>query len=140
MRASIVYKCLASVPFNPSVATKFIQYYNDTLQFHSTLAYLKAPPPSYQQPKVDLIEGLNMIQTQINGKVFKNQYAFEAALLALIYSAHDSHLNIVFGITGVFSFGSSYSLASVSSDGIQLPKVYVASMKSQISTIIVSPN
>jgi hypothetical protein len=89
-----VYECLTSVPFNAAVATRFIQYYNDTLQFHSTLAYLKNPPESYQQPAVDVIDELGRIQTAINKGLFKNQYEFEATLESLIYSVHDMHLEL----------------------------------------------
>ena len=56
------YDCLISVPFDPAVATNFIRYYNDTIQFHSTLAFSKNPPSSYQQPAVDIEAGLKRIQ------------------------------------------------------------------------------
>jgi hypothetical protein len=118
---------LTSVPFNAAVATGFLNYYNDSIQFQSDLAYLKNPPASYQQPAVDFVEGLGQIQTAINQGTFKNQYEFEATLQALIYSTHDNHVNFVAGILGVFSFGTDYAIASVSSDGIQLPKIYFSS-------------
>ena len=123
--AKDAYDCLTSVPFNPAVATRFIQYYNDTLQFQSTTAYLKDPPASYQQPAVDLFKGLQQIQEDIVQGRFSNQYAFEATLQRLILLAHDSHLNLVAGVLSAFTFASPYGIASVSSDGIQLPKVYI---------------
>jgi hypothetical protein len=118
------------VPFNPAVATRFLKYYNDTLQFQSTLAYLKNPPPSYQQPAVDLIGGLDHLQQQINNGAFANQYEFEAALQTLIYSAHDYHLDLIAGILAAFTFASPYDVISVSLDGVQLPKVYLAGTQS----------
>ncbi|KUJ16945.1 uncharacterized protein LY89DRAFT_684938 [Mollisia scopiformis] len=124
--ASLIYECLTSVPFNPAVATDFIQYYNDTIQFQSTLQYLKDPPTSYQQPGVDLVVGLAKLQAGVNNAVFQNQYEFEAALAALLYAAHDSHLVLDSGILAAFSFGSPTDLVSVSTDGVQLPKVYIA--------------
>ena len=78
--AQQAFDCLSSVPFNPGVATQFLTYYTDTLQFQSTSAYLKNPPASYQQPAVDLLHGLSQIQLDINNGVFENQYAFEATL------------------------------------------------------------
>jgi hypothetical protein len=63
--ASLAYECLTSVPFNPAVATSFLQYLNDTFLFQSTLACLKNPPASYQQPSVDLLAGLNDLQQGI---------------------------------------------------------------------------
>lgn len=126
--AKIVYECLTSVPFNDAVATRFLNYYNETMQFQSTLAYLKNPPASYQQPSVDFIFELGRIQTAINTGVFKNQYEFEATLMQLVYSAHDTHVDLVSGIMGVFSFGTEYSIVSLSLDGVALPKIYLSGM------------
>ncbi|KAH7327405.1 hypothetical protein BKA65DRAFT_66958 [Rhexocercosporidium sp. MPI-PUGE-AT-0058] len=125
--ASKVYECLTSVPFNPAVASRFLKYYKDSTQFQSTLAYLKSPPASYLQPPVDLLAGLEVIQTRIDTGAFENQYEFEATLQRLIYAAHDDHFDIAWGITGVFAFGTRYRIVSVSEDGIELPQVYVAS-------------
>ena len=122
--AQQAFDCLSSVPFNPGVATQFLTYYNDTLQFQSTSAYLKNPPASYQQPAVDLLHGLSQIQLDINNGVFENQYAFEATLQNLIQQAHDTHLVLDFGILNAFSFGSPYGIVSVSPDGVQNPKIY----------------
>ena len=122
--AKQAYDCLTSVPFNAAVATRFLKYYNDTIQFQSNLAYLKNPPSSYQQPPVDLVGGLAQIQQAVDTGKFANEYEFEATLQALIYATHDAHLNLIAGILGVFTFGTSYDIASVSLDGIQLPKVY----------------
>ncbi|KAF2231252.1 hypothetical protein EV356DRAFT_472116 [Viridothelium virens] len=123
--ASVIHECLISVPFNAAVASRLINYLNYTLHFQSTLAYLRTPPPSYQQPPVDLIGGLAQIQQQINSGAYHNQYAFEKDLQQLLYAAHDGHLNLVLGVTAAFTFGSFYDLVSASEDGIQPPKVYV---------------
>ncbi|KUJ17685.1 uncharacterized protein LY89DRAFT_747417 [Mollisia scopiformis] len=124
--ASLAYECLTSVPFNPAVATRFLAYYNDTLQFQSTLAYLRNPPTSYQQPGVDLLLGLQNLQDGINNGIFPNQYEFEAALQTLLYATHDAHVNLFAGILSAFTFASPYDIVSLSIDGIQLPKVYFA--------------
>jgi hypothetical protein len=124
--ASLAYECLTSVPFNPAVATRFLQYYNDTLQFQSTLTYLKSPPTSYQQPGVDLLGGMENLQQGISNGIFPNQYEFEAALQTLLYAAHDGHVDLIAGILAAFSFASSYDIVSLSIDGVQLPKVYLA--------------
>lgn len=124
--ASLAFECLTSVPFNAAVASRFLSYYNDTLQFQSTLSYLKNPPTSYQQPAVDLIAGLNRIQTAINEGIFANQYEFEAALQTLVYAAHDGHVDILAGVLAAFSFASPRDLVSLSLDGQQAPKAYLA--------------
>lgn len=113
------------MPFNPAVASRFVTYWNDTLQFQGTLEYLKDPPTGYQQPAVDLLAGLNEIQHAIDTGNFHNQYQFEAALQSLLYSAHDTHVSLNAGLLSSFYFGSSYGLTCVSLDGVQLPKVYL---------------
>jgi Peptidase family S41 len=123
--ASDAYACLTSVPFNAAVASRFLSYYNDTLQFHTTPAYLKTPPPSYQQPSIDLFRELEQLQQNIDNGVFQNQYAFEAKLQSLIYATHDGHLELVAGVLAAFTFASPYGIVSVSSDGKELPKVYI---------------
>ena len=106
------------------MATRFIKYYNDTIQFQSTLAYLKNPPSTYQQPAVDILGGLEQLQRDVARGVFTNQYAFEATLQNLIYSAHDAHFQLEAGILAAFTFLSPYSIVALSEDGIQIPKVY----------------
>ncbi|KAL8698577.1 MAG: hypothetical protein Q9201_006494 [Fulgogasparrea decipioides] len=123
--AEDAHNCLISVPFNATVATQFLSYYKDTLQFQSTLAYLKNPPKTYQQPPVDLLAGIDAIQQAVNKGVYENEYDFEAAVQRLVYSTHDAHISLYAGILNIFSFGAPVSLVSISSDGIALPKVYI---------------
>lgn len=122
--ATLAYECLTSVPFNKTVATQFLQYFKDTLQFQSTLAYLQNPPPSYQQPAVNLLASIDLIQRQIDTGVFHNEYSFEAAVQNLIYQTHDAHIQLFAGALNVFTFGSAVPIVSVSADGFALPKVY----------------
>jgi hypothetical protein len=103
-----------------------LEYHRYTLQFQSTLTYLKNPPPSYQQPAVDLLQGLDELESAIAGGMFPNQYEFEAALQTLLYATHDGHVNLNAGILAVFSFASPYDIVSLSIDGVQVPKVYLA--------------
>ncbi|KAI0188435.1 hypothetical protein EV127DRAFT_497760 [Xylaria flabelliformis] len=124
--ASVVYECMTSVPFNAAVATRFIAYYNDTLQFQSTLAYHKNPPPSYQQTGVDLIGGLRRLQQNIDEGLYSSQYNFETDLLRLVQAAHDGHLTLDAGVLAAFAFASPRDIVSVSLDGTSLPKVYLS--------------
>lgn len=124
--AGLVYECLTSVPFNPAVATRFLQYYNDTISFHTTIEYLKNPPPTYQQPRVDLVAGIQQLQGAINSGSFANQYEFEAALQLLLINAHDDHLSLNAGILSAFTFASPFDIVSLSVDGVEAPRVYIA--------------
>ena len=75
---------------------------------------------------MDFVGGLGQIKKDIADNVFPNQYTFEATLLKLIQAAHDDHLSLTAGILAAFTFASPYSFVSLSTDGIQLPKVYIA--------------
>ena len=125
------YSCLKTVPFNASVGSQFVRYYKDTLVFQSTLAYLKDPPSSYQQPATDLLAALDLVQSNIDNDSYTNEYEFENDLQTVIYSAHDGHLNLNAGALAVFTFGAQYALSSVSADGIEPPKVYFTGMSVQ---------
>ena len=120
-----VFRCLSTVPFNPAVASRFVRYFNDSLQFHSTLSYLKQPPPGYQQPAVDLVHELGVIQSRIDGSQFRNEYEFEEAIQQVIYSAHDKHIELDAGLLSAFRYSSPWSIVSLSSDGLQQPKLYL---------------
>ncbi|KAF2795817.1 hypothetical protein K505DRAFT_301442 [Melanomma pulvis-pyrius CBS 109.77] len=123
--ASDAYQCLSSVPFNPAVASRFLKYWNETMQFQSTLAYLKNPPEGYQQPAVDVEEELRKIQARIDSGFYKNQYAFEADFQLLTYATNDGHVQLTAGALSAFSFGSPFEITSVSADGKEAPKVYI---------------
>jgi Peptidase family S41 len=113
------------VPFNAAVATRFIEYYNTTLLFQSTLAFLKNPPQGYQQPAVDVLAGLQQIQDNVTAGHYRNQYSFEADLQLLVYSMHDDHVALTSGILSAFSFASPYAITAASPDGKQAPRVYI---------------
>ncbi|KAL9096766.1 MAG: hypothetical protein Q9165_001254 [Trypethelium subeluteriae] len=119
------YKCLQSTTFDPATATLFLKYFKDTLQFHSTTAYLKDPPVSYQQPAVDLWGGLDKIQENVYASTYRNEYEFEADLQSLIYKAHDTHLWLDAGALSAFKFGSPIRITMISPDGKSPPKVYM---------------
>lgn len=123
--ASDAFSCLTSVPFNSAVATRFIHYWNETLEFQSTLAYLKSPPQGYQQPAVDVVAELGRIQQRVDAGSYANQYDFEADFQLLLYSLKDSHVYNIAGVLSAFSFASPYEIASVSVDGKQAPKIYI---------------
>ncbi|KAK4198682.1 hypothetical protein QBC40DRAFT_229528 [Triangularia verruculosa] len=125
--ASDVYACLITVPFLADPALRFIEYYNTTLQFQSTLPYLKYPPGEYQQPAIDIFKELQTVKEKVQSGVYKNQYDFENDILKIVYLAHDGHLSLNFGISSAFVFASSVDIVSASVDGEKLPKPYIKS-------------
>jgi hypothetical protein len=123
--ASDVYECLISVPFHQAVALRFLDYYNTTLLFHSTLAYLRDPPEGYQQPPIDVLAELGRIKAKVNDGYYKNQYAFEMDVQRVVYQINDAHVDLRAGILTPFSFGSPWQISSVSVDGKAPPKIYI---------------
>jgi hypothetical protein len=116
---------LKNVPFNPAVAERFIKYYNDTLQFQSTLAFLANPPPGYQQPPVDVLQGLEDIKANVTAGYYNNQYVFEADLQLLINRMHDGHVTLNAGALSPFTFASPYGMVSASVDGKSAPEIFL---------------
>ena len=123
--ASDAYDCLITVPFNATVARGLLSYYKDLLQFQTTLAYLKDPPPSYQQPSIDVLASLDALEAQVQAGAFTTEYDFEVALQTVIYAIHDAHVSLSAGILSIFTFGSPLRIVSASSNGIELPKIYI---------------
>lgn len=119
------FECLTTVPFNAAVALRFIDYYNTTMQFQSTLAYLRDPPPGYQQPPVHFFQELENIKNNVTEGRYANEYAFETDVMRLVYLVHDSHVSLYSGVLSAFTFGSDYQLVTASIDGKGAPKVYM---------------
>ena len=126
--ASFVYQCLKTVPFNQAVASRFIAYYNTTLQFHAPLDTLRDPPSGYQYPAVDSGRNLDAIQNKIDSGHYTNQYEFEKDVQKVVASFHDPHVYLDAGVLAAFSFASPYGIISASLDGKELPKVYIGGM------------
>jgi hypothetical protein len=104
---------------------RFLDYYNMTLQFQSTLGYLKAPPAGYQRAPFDVNEALEEIKQNVTTAVYKNQYEFEAQIQLLVNQLRDTHVVLNAGALSAFSFVGSYGLVSASIDGKQAPEIYL---------------
>lgn len=122
--ASDVDLCLRSVPFTAAPALRFLDYYNTTLQFHSTLAFLKSPPAGYQQSAVDVVGVLNRLKANVTAGYYTTQYQFEQEVQGLVFAIHDVHTELRSGIMAPFWFGSPLSVSAASLDGIEPPKIY----------------
>ncbi|KAK4159884.1 hypothetical protein QBC43DRAFT_326278 [Cladorrhinum sp. PSN259] len=123
--AGEVYACLIAVPFVPDVALRFIDYYNTTLQFQSTLAYLRYPTAEYQQPAIDVIAELGRVKQKVLANQYQRQLDFEYDIHSIVLAMHDNHVSLSFGITAPFIFASSVDIVSASLDGKALPQPYL---------------
>lgn len=97
------------------------------LEFQSTLSYLKSPPEGYPNDGVDLMAGLDDIDSKVTNGDYDNEYDFENDIAALLVKAHDGHLSF-----GGMAYGGAFrwrrnrqiALMSASSDGKEAPKVW----------------
>lgn len=125
--AQLAYACLKSVPIIQSAASNTITELKQMIQFQSTLAYLKNPPTGYVNAAVDLIAGLDTINTKVQNGTYDNEYDFENDIAALLVKAHDGHLSFDgMAYSGAFRWrrNRQISLISGSEDGTSIPKVW----------------
>jgi hypothetical protein len=127
------------VPLDEAKSSAFIDYLNPFLQFQSTLAYLKSPPAGYTLPGVDIIGGLDEIKKNIQSGSYTSQWAFEKDVNALVnIMPKDFHLTLGRSVplSQVFSFYTSLHLVSLSTDGLQVPQVYVKSERDSFKSLL----
>ncbi|CAG9942940.1 unnamed protein product [Clonostachys rosea f. rosea IK726] len=125
--AETAYKCITSVPFNKDAAVKVLEISKSYFQFHSTLAYLKDPPASYQQESVDVMSKLDEFTTKAKNGEYKNLYEFDLDFYRLAQATHESHFSKDSHVLGLFRWTLDDTIVSVSTDGKALPQVYAAS-------------
>lgn len=89
-------------------------------------AYLKNPPPTYFYPPVDIFKNLASIKTDLQNDVYANEYAFQEDLYQVFALAHDGHFVLYpDALTEAFEWGRKLALVSISSDGKELPQLYI---------------
>lgn len=127
--AEIAYNCLQSIPLVKKDALQLVTNLAPYFELQSTIGFLKDPPSGYLLPGVDLMGGLARIESHVRDGVYTSEYDFELDLYTLVLSAHDGHFNYYPDIfSRVFVFRRTQILASVSRDGLDLPKIYLQSM------------
>ncbi|KAK8171117.1 peptidase S41 family protein-like protein [Phyllosticta citrichinensis] len=127
--AAVAYECIQSVPLNKTSALQLINDIKPYINWQSTVAYLKDPPSEYVekvQPAWDVWAELDKIETKVRNDEYSGEYDFGWALYTLFQSAHDGHFVYVpDSIGGIFTWGRSVAIVSVSDDGKELPKPFV---------------
>ncbi|KAI9667445.1 MAG: hypothetical protein M1821_000261 [Bathelium mastoideum] len=119
------FDCLKSSTVDTGLAGTFLDEYEKYLAFQTTLSYLEGPPPGYPYAPTDLIGGIQDIKRKLSSGGIQSQYDFESAFVQLISSAHDGHLNTMTCLAGAITFQRDVSLVSVSTDGVEVPKIFV---------------
>jgi hypothetical protein len=116
------------VPIKKKDASALIESFEPYLEFQSTLDYLKNPPPGALNPAIDILAGINDIKLNLEKGVYTNELDFQLAIGGLLQRGYDGHLSWSGDIKNGLGLATrSVELVSLSSDGQQLPKVYVLS-------------
>ncbi|KAL6860811.1 hypothetical protein J3F83DRAFT_747613 [Trichoderma novae-zelandiae] len=124
--SQLTLACLQSTPFKSDLAVSFIDEVRKYLEWQSTTEILRNPPPGALSATVDLFGGLSNIRDRASANLYKSQYDFDADLFHLLSFANDGHL-VILPCSLIFNFQSQLRLASLSSDGIEIPRLYTLS-------------
>jgi hypothetical protein len=74
------------------------------VQWQSTLAFLKDPPPSYMLPPTDIEGGLDDLSTAAAAGGFASEYDFQLGIITLFATAHDGHFGYQPDVFKAFGF------------------------------------
>ncbi|KAK7219303.1 hypothetical protein V2G26_007306 [Clonostachys chloroleuca] len=125
--AEQAYQCAMSVPLDAEAATQMISIAKQYFSFMSTLAYLKNPPKSYQQPAIDVMGRLEEIADKVRRNVYTNQYELDLDIHSIIIGVHDTHFSFQAGVLHLFQWFLPDSIVTVSTNGQEVPQVYAYS-------------
>ncbi|KAJ5611343.1 hypothetical protein N7510_008062 [Penicillium lagena] len=130
----VAQQCLVSIPFQPQRSVAFIEDLRKYLQWQSTIDVLKNPPTSYLSQATDIFGGLDQLLEMAAHESFISQYEFDTLVTELLVSAQDGHLYVSPCSATIFEFSIDFPLVSVSSDGLELPKIYAMNDSALLST------
>lgn len=118
---------MQSIPLVKPDALQLITGLAPYFDFQSTIGFLKNPPHGYLFPGVDLPNALAGIEEKVRNDSYSNEYDFQADLLELVTSVRDGHFNYYpNGFLDIFGFETELSAISISTDGLELPQIFVS--------------
>ena len=123
-RPSQVQACMRDIPINNTLAVEHIKWMQHFVQFQSTLAYLKDPPPTYALPAIDVVGRLDEIAAKAEAEQYYGEYEFEVDVADVFNRACDGHLIYWPFLTVGIRYFSNQQMVSISLDGQELPKIY----------------
>jgi hypothetical protein len=121
--AQAAFDCLNSVPVDTQGNQKLIDELKQAWQFQSELVWFKNPGSDWEYGPLDIIGELDKIKGNLGS--FASEYAVQLAIQNITVRTGNFHFNYSPDILQVFSFSRPFNVASVSSDGKALPKLYV---------------
>jgi hypothetical protein len=88
--AELGVRCLQSVPIDRDGDMRLIDDMKLLVKWQSNLAYLKNPPPEYNEKPVDIMGELDNMKSQLSSGGFATEYDFQMQMMRLFDSAYDS--------------------------------------------------
>jgi hypothetical protein len=122
--AQTAFECLDSVPVDVQGNTQLIDELKQVWQFQSELVWLKNPGKDWEYGALDIEAELDNIKSNLGS--FSSEYAVQLAIQNVTIRTGNFHFNYRPDILQVFQFSRGFNVASISSDGKALPKLYVA--------------
>jgi hypothetical protein len=140
--------CLRSVPLDVEGNIRLINDLKEWWQFASLLDYFRDPPSHATYRKVDVYKHLDEFTANLKTNKYGSEWEFHYDLYMMQISLYEYHFLWKADIMNVFWFmrggptSQQLSLASVSTDGKELPKVYEYSEfnSTQTNTSITNSN
>lgn len=102
------------------------------MNFQSDIGHLANPPAGYLLAGVDLFAEMQRVRDNVNSGLITSEIDFERNMSAVLGRAQDGHLNFLFDGIAPFVYQRQFTLVSVSSDGRQLPQIFVLGMNSTL--------
>ncbi|KAH8730155.1 hypothetical protein GQ44DRAFT_607285 [Phaeosphaeriaceae sp. PMI808] len=121
--AQAAFDCLNSVPVDTSGNQKLIDELKVVWQFQSELVWYKNPGSDWEFGPLDIIGELDKIKSNLGS--FQSEYAVQLAIQNITVRTGNFHFNYAPDILQVFDWKRRFNIASISSDGKALPKIYV---------------
>ncbi|KAF1940836.1 hypothetical protein EJ02DRAFT_405652 [Clathrospora elynae] len=124
IKAQDAFDCLNSVPVDTQGNTQLIDELKQLWQFQSELVWLKNPGKDWEFGALDIEAELDNVKSNLGS--FPSEYAVQLAIQNITIRTGNFHFNYRPDILQVFQFKRSFNVASISSDGKALPKLYFA--------------
>lgn len=121
--AQAAFDCLNSVPVDSQGNQRLIDELKLVWQFQSELGWYKNPGNDWEYGSLDIIGELDKIKSNLGS--FQSEYAVQLAIQNITIRTGNFHFNYSPDILQVFRFQRPFNIASISSDGKALPKLYV---------------
>ncbi|KAF0314955.1 peptidase s41 family protein [Colletotrichum asianum] len=113
---------VASKLASPS-ASVLIDQLKQVWQLHSETVWLKNPGNDWEYGPLDIMDELDMVKSNLAS--YESEYAVQLAIQKITVRTGNFHFNYYPDILQIFNFRRRFNVASISSDGKTLPKLYV---------------